>query len=269
MSRPLLCVSVAAALLGSGRAAAADPAVPTPLPPADRRMMAYAAPAQAAPPLPPPAPAAAPPAAQKPAPAPPPPQPGRLPEVALPGEPPKPSPAVEAKYGRVVQQVVDSDKTLDLAVHRTRLLVFKSPTVRVHLTDDTIADLETISATEVAVIGKKVGTTTLTIWVTDPDDLGKEPGKRRQIVLSYFVRVLPDPETRRRADLTYDALATEVNKAFPDSAIRLQLVGDKLVVRGFARDVYDAYQILRVVRANSPQTPADATDPSAAPADGQ
>ena len=50
----------------------------------------------------------------------------------------------------------------------------------------------------------------------------------------------------------YDALAVEINKLFPNSVVRLSLAGDKLVVSGQAKDIVDAYNILRVVRSNAP-----------------
>jgi pilus assembly protein CpaC len=47
-------------------------------------------------------------------------------------------------------------------------------------------------------------------------------------------------------------LAEEINCAFPNSVVCLQLVGDKLVLSGYAHDIAEATQILRVVRANAP-----------------
>ncbi|MEO0530336.1 MAG: hypothetical protein AAF266_07120 [Planctomycetota bacterium] len=47
----------------------------------------------------------------------------------------------------------------------------------------------------------------------------------------------PDPKDLER----------QVNEAFPNSFVQLSLVGDKLVVRGQAKDAYEAEQIIRIV----------------------
>jgi hypothetical protein len=72
------------------------------------------------------------------------------------------------------------------------------------------------------------------------------------VILSYLVRVLPDPEQKERLERVYEALAPEISHAFPDSVVRLSIVGDKLVLSGQAKDIADATQILRVVRSDAP-----------------
>src|SRR5262249_31098046 len=83
------------------------------------------------------------------------------------------------------------------------------------------------------------------LWFPDPMNKDKEK------ILSYLVRVLPDPEAKERLEAIYKALEIEINKAFPNSRVRLALVGDKLMVSGQAHDVYEATQILRIGRANA------------------
>ena len=124
--------------------------------------------------------------------------------------------------------------------------------------------------------GRQVGTTVLTLWFADAAD----PSKQK--VLSYLVRVLPDPEAKERLERVYEALEKEINRAFPDSHVRLSLAGDKLLVCGQAKDVVEATQILQIARANAPpddparipvspvngvaqpSPPADGEDPSTA-----
>jgi pilus assembly protein CpaC len=43
------------------------------------------------------------------------------------------------------------------------------------------------------------------------------------------------------------ALEAEINETFPDSVVRLSMVGDKIVVRGEAKDVIEAEHIIRIV----------------------
>lgn len=54
-----------------------------------------------------------------------------------------------------------------------------------------------------------------------------------------------DPERLRM-------LEAEINEAFPDSYVKLALVGSQVVVRGQARDAVEAGQILRIVSLNVP-----------------
>jgi pilus assembly protein CpaC len=70
-----------------------------------------------------------------------------------------------------------------------------------------------------------------------------------------LVNVVDDPERGRRLEAIYASLEREINQNFPDSVVRLSLVGDKLLVRGQAKDVEDAAQILRIVGANAPGGP--------------
>lgn len=180
----------------------------------------------------------------------------RLPGLAGPvGSTPTPSPEVQARFAKYVDQIVDPQNTLDLVVNRNRLMRLKNAPVRAQLTDDTIVTMLTVSPRELSLTGKRVGTTVLTLWFGDVGD------PTRQEVLSYLVRVLPDPEYRDRLERVYEALAAEINRAFPDSVVKLQLVGDKLVVSGQAKDIFEAYQILRVVRANAPRQSNPASIP--------
>src|SRR5207248_6268399 len=118
----------------------------------------------------------------------------RLGQPATVGATPKPSPAVNAEFGRFVAQVVAPEATLDVVVGRTHLMVLKEAPKRVQISDDSIAAYTLITPTNVSVLGKDVGTTVLTFWFTEPTDRTKER------VLSYLVRVLPDPELKERLD---------------------------------------------------------------------
>jgi pilus assembly protein CpaC len=159
---------------------------------------------------------------------------------------PKPDVQTLEKYKPFVQEVVDPDNTLDLIVGRPRLIILKQVPLRVQIADPDTADWELITDRELSILGKQQGTTVLNIWFTDPND------PNRQIILSYLVRVLPDPGVRERLEQIYKALEAEINQAFPDSWVCLALVGDKLVVSGQAKDVVEAAQILRIVSANAP-----------------
>jgi hypothetical protein len=68
--------------------------------------------------------------------------------------------------------------------------------------------------------------------------------------------VLPQPEKTRvevaALAALYQALEEDINRTFPGSAVHLKQVGDKLVVSGTARNVFDATRILTLAREHAP-----------------
>ena len=169
-------------------------------------------------------------------------------DAALPlGKTPVPNAETLQKYGQYVDKVVDPENTFDAIVGRPRVMILKQIPTRFQLEEERIARaIPFFENKQLSITGLRVGTTILNLWFGDP----KDPGG--QTVLSFLVRVLPDPEARQRLERVYDALALEINKLFPNSVVRLSLAGDKLVVSGQAKDIVDAYNILRVVRSNAP-----------------
>jgi pilus assembly protein CpaC len=162
------------------------------------------------------------------------------------GGTPQPTAETVGKYGKFVKEMVDAEMTLDLVSGQTRLMVLKQIPKRIQIADDSVAAYTLLTGNEISLLGRNVGVTVLTLWFADPKDQSK------QSILTYQVRVVPDVEAKQRLERIYKALADEINHAFPDSVVQLQLVGDKLVVSGHAKDVADATHILRIVRANAP-----------------
>jgi pilus assembly protein CpaC len=149
------------------------------------------------------------------------------------------------EISRFVKEVVDPRSTLDLIQGRARLVILKETPKRVQIANEDTAVFNLVTPKEITLIGKAVGVTVLNLWFADPNDNTKDK------VLSYMVRVLPDPETKLRLEATYKALEVEINKSFPDSVVHLKLVGDKVLVTGQARDIADATNIMKLVRANA------------------
>jgi pilus assembly protein CpaC len=181
------------------------------------------------------------------------------------GTTPHPTAAVQAEFGKFVREIKDPESTLDLISGQTRLLVLNVTPTRIQFADPHVATGCLLTPLQVSVVGKDVGTTVLTIWFTDPKD-------KTEKILTYLVRVLPDPEFRKRMENVYKALQDEINHTFPDSQICLSLVGDKLVASGQAKDIAEATQILRLLRANMPpmdtaQIPVEAVHASGRPED--
>ena len=169
-------------------------------------------------------------------------QPSRL--RSLPGVPglsdPEPNPDVDRHFAQFIERTIDPEKTLDLIVDRPRILVFKEMPSRIYIAQDSIASYEIISDTEIAIVGVGEGRTVLSLWVPDPT----APNGER--VLSYLVRVAEDLEYKDRLEAVYVALEKEINRNFPDSFVKLALIGDQLIVRGEAKDVVEAAQIIRI-----------------------
>lgn len=160
------------------------------------------------------------------------------------GSTPQPTPAELAEYNRFVEGVVDPRNTLDLVAGRPRLVLLKTTPTRTQIADDTVATFRLLepNGTQMTLAGRRPGTTVLNLWFADPAH------PRGERVLSYLVRVFGDPEEKARMAAGLTALAAEVNRAFPDSRVRLGLVGDKPVLTGQAHDPAEAAKILRVVQ---------------------
>ncbi len=173
----------------------------------------------------------------------------RLPHLGGPaplGTTPRPTPETIAEFKKYVNRVVDPENTFDIVLGRSRLLILNQPPLRLQVVNDQIAEAALVTPTEYTILGKAVGSTILNLWFGDP----AEPAKQR--ILSYLVRVIPDPEAKERLERVYQALEEEINRAFPDSYVHLFLVGDKLVLTGQAKDINEAGQILRIARSNAP-----------------
>jgi pilus assembly protein CpaC len=158
---------------------------------------------------------------------------------------PCPTPKDLEEQKKYVDKLIDPNNTLTMYQGRTRLMLLKETPKRVQIADETIVDSALLDpmAKELSLLAKKIGNTVLNLWFTDPAD------KSRLTVISYLIRVVPDPEIKA----SYERLAAEINRAFPDSRVCLFLVGDKLAVQGQAKDVAEAAQILRIARSVAPR----------------
>src|SRR5262249_46048101 len=113
------------------------------------------------------------------------------------------------------------------------------------IADESVVIANNLTPRQMTILGRRVGTTVLNLWFTDPDDVNKEK------ILSYLVRVIPDPEAKERVERAFKALEDEINRNFPNSHVKIFMVGDKLAISGEAHDIAEATQILRIVSANT------------------
>ena len=167
---------------------------------------------------------------------------------------PRPNAETKARYKRFVTEELDPDNKLTLVVNRPKFLRLRTPPIRTYIPEAgsrviALRYVDPESATHVAIEPLSAGSTVLSMWFRDPD----APGKQQH--LQWLVNVVDDPEQGRRLEAIYATLEREINQNFPDSVVRLSLVGDKLLVRGQAQGVEDATQILRIVGANAPGGP--------------
>lgn len=161
------------------------------------------------------------------------------------GTAPQPSAKDLAEFNKFIKEFIDPRNTLDLIQGRARLMILKATPKRVQIVDEAVAAYNLISPKEISVLGRATGSTVLNFWFED--------AKGKETVLSYLVRVSPDPEAKERLERRYKALECEINRTFPNSLVHLNLVGDKLVVSGQAHDIAEATHILQLVRSNAPK----------------
>jgi pilus assembly protein CpaC len=186
----------------------------------------------------------------------------RMPTLGLPPGlgTPKPTADDERKFKQFVQSEAAPETTFQVVVGRAKVLVFRQAPRRVYIPREDVAEYQVITPQQLAVVGKKIGSTVMNLWFPSADH-ADDPSK--DVLLSYLVMVLPDPELalleRKRLESEVKAfeaaireLEKEIKTAFPDSDVRLALVGDQVVVRGEAKDAIQAVQILRIVANHAP-----------------
>jgi len=169
--------------------------------------------------------------------------------LLIPGVPPAfadPPECPEPDSTRLIQRTIDAECTLDLVVGRTRIVEFNRPPSRIYIAHNSTATYQIISEREVALVGLAPGRTELVLWMDEPNHGGNPR------VSSYLLRVWEDADYRLRREAVYQVLEEQINRNFPDSLVKLSLIGDQVVVRGQAKDVIEARQIIQIVELNAP-----------------
>jgi pilus assembly protein CpaC len=158
---------------------------------------------------------------------------------------------MEEREQRYLAERIDPGRTLDIQVGRPTILRFKVPPFRDQVGDPGIVDVLNLTEREISVTGLEQGSTVLNFWFGNPE------APEQQEVLSYLVRVSEDPDRSRRFEKLLQNLEEEVNRAFPNSVVRLSYVGAEVLVRGKAKDVEEATNILRIVSQSLPTAPSE------------
>ncbi len=200
----------------------------------------------------------------------------RLPTLGLPPalSTPEPTPEIKREYGQFVEREIAPENTIHVIVGRAKVIVLREKPRRIYAPDENVANFQIVTDEELAIVGKKPGTTVLNLWFPDPRDPNNP---QRDRILSYSVTVQSDPDRaaldllaeRRRLEAqlkgfeqAIKALEREIKEAFPDSAVQLSLVGEQVVVRGEAKDAVEAAQILRIVAEHTPNARCSRVDSS-------
>lgn len=159
------------------------------------------------------------------------------------GATPVPDKKTQETFNTYVKELLDPKNTLDLITGQTRVLVLKEAPFRVQAGDDHVLGLTLVNPKEILLQGRSVGTTVLNLWFNDPKDATKPA------ILSYLVRVYPDPQAKARMEAAYKQLQDEINDYFKDTSIQLKLIGDKVAISGRVKDYIQGQQVLQMLRA--------------------
>jgi len=135
-------------------------------------------------------------------------------------------------------EVIEESGELTVIVRRSKLLRTKVDVYRTAVVDSGVCDVVQFTPREISILGKSQGATHVTFWFQD----------ERYRPITYLVRVIPDPEVEKQQNERYELLESHLAKLFPESKVDLVVVGDKLVVRGQARDAAEAAQIMAIIR---------------------
>ena len=135
-------------------------------------------------------------------------------------------------------EVIEESGELTVIVRRSKLLRTKVDVYRTAVVDPAVCDVSQFTPREIAILGKGQGATHVTFWFADD----------RYRPVTYLVRVKPDPEIEKQQTERYSLLQSHLARLFPESKVELLAVGDKLIVRGQARDAAEAAQIMAVIR---------------------
>lgn len=148
----------------------------------------------------------------------------------------------QTKVAQFVDEILESEVELKVGLRRSKIIRMKQDVFRVAMADPEVVEVVAFGSREIEVIGKETGSTTVTLWLGNP---------QQSQTLSLLVSVAKDDAVDDRRRFEYGELQTMINELFPNSKVQLFPVADKLIVRGQARDEQEAVQIMSVLRKNT------------------
>ena len=145
----------------------------------------------------------------------------------------------------LIAEVRESELTLEVEPRTSKIIRTRRPVARISITRPEVLEVVQFGPTELELIGLMTGETSFTVWFAGADGQEKE-------MLRYQVRVSVNEGVEDRRKTEYAKLERKINELFPNSFVHLFAVGDKLIIRGQARDSREAGDILTLVRDESP-----------------
>ena len=139
----------------------------------------------------------------------------------------------------LIAEVREPELTLEVEPRTSKIIRTRKPVARLSITHPQILEVVQFGPMEFEMIGLTPGETSLTLWFADAD------GQAGREMLRYMVRVAANELAEDRRKIEYAALERRATELFPNSLIHLFPVGDKLIVRGQARDSREAGEILQ------------------------
>jgi hypothetical protein len=182
--------------------------------------------------------------------------PPKLMPPSVPAKPvaaPAPVDPAKTKLDSHIDGFIDPEIAMELVITRPRVMTLKDEPFRVQIGDDKVLSWSMLGKTqrELLLKGEQVGSTSLTLWFGSIED------PKKQSVLSFLVKVVPDPTGHElaREQRTRDCKVLEqsLQSMFSGAQVQLTVLGDgsdlAVVVRGQVGNAADAEKILQVVRA--------------------
>ena len=154
----------------------------------------------------------------------------------------QPNPQLKQKVKDLVDSVVTAELELEVTQNRSKILRMKRDIFRAAVADPSLIDFVAFGSREIELIGKKTGTTTVTLWLGTEDD---------SELLSMLVTVVKDDSREDEDRLEYGELSAKINELFPNSRIQLIPIANRVIVRGEASTDEEASKIIQIVQRST------------------
>lgn len=170
-------------------------------------------------------------------------------------QPPQPG----GRSAKFVLRQTAAEEELNLRVGLPHILTLRQPPLRTYIPQSgadvvAIRYIDPEAPHRLAIEPLAAGTTTLTMWFSDPDSPdGEEPVSWLVTVADPASDDVPAAVARNEIyEAQLESLQREINFAFPNSSVQLSWVGSQVLLRGKARDIEEATQIARIVSGSIP-----------------
>lgn len=142
----------------------------------------------------------------------------------------------------LISEVRETELQFEIEPRASKIIRTKKPVARMSITHPSVLEIVQFSPTEFEAIGLAAGETSFTLWFAGPN------GASETDMLRYQVRVAVNDAMEDQRRMVYAALERKVNELFPNSMVHLFSAGNKLIVRGQARDTREAGDIINMLR---------------------